>query len=67
MTVLLVIVALLVAGIGLFMLTQATVGVGLIAGACLLAILARIAQASSQHAGLRKLLEPRIPAGTEGS
>jgi len=50
MIIFLIIVALLAGLIGFFYLTQATIGVGIICGACLLAIIARIVQASDQHA-----------------
>jgi hypothetical protein len=36
--------------------TKATLGVGLMALACLLAILARLAQAAAQHKELKQLL-----------
>lgn len=45
----LVIVALLVALGGALTLSAATTGVGLFAAACLIAILARLAQSSRQH------------------
>jgi hypothetical protein len=43
----LIILALLACGVGVVELSQVTTGVGIICGACLLAILARIAQASA--------------------
>jgi hypothetical protein len=46
------VLAVLVAGIGVLFLTQATMGVGLVGLACLLAIFARIAQATDHHAAL---------------
>ena len=49
MSILLIVLALLGGIVGGLYLTQITVGVGLIGGACLLAILARIAQARNQH------------------
>lgn len=49
LTVLLVIVAMALGAIGVMSLSQATLGVGLLAAACLSAILGRIAQAHSQH------------------
>ena len=49
MTGFLIILALLGAFIGAVFLSNATMGVGFIGGACLLGILARIAQASIQH------------------
>lgn len=42
---------------GSFLLTQATMGVGALAAACLFAILARIAQASQQQRQTTHLLE----------
>lgn len=57
MTVLLVIVSLLVALVGFALLSQATAGVGLLAGAVLIAVYARLAQARDQH-----ILEPHIQA-----
>lgn len=47
--VLLVTVAVVLATVGLLMLSSATIGVGLIAVGCLLAILARLVQASLHH------------------
>ena len=49
MVVLLIVLSLAVAGIGLLMSSQATIGVAFIGGGCLLAVLARIAQAARQH------------------
>lgn len=49
MTTLLVVLALVAAAIASLSLSQATVGVGIMAFACLLGILARVAQASQQH------------------
>jgi hypothetical protein len=54
LTVLLVIAAVGLGLWGLNDLTQATLGVGLVALGCLCAILARIQQASAQHAELKK-------------
>lgn len=56
MPILLVVVALLVAAYGLLSLTQATLGVGAICFACLLGILARIAQASAHTGRLETVL-----------
>ena len=61
MTVLLVVLALLIALAAAAYLTQATLGVGLMALACLLGILARLAQATVQHAELKRLLGQRGP------
>ena len=62
MVILLVLVSLALLGIGLLMITQATLGVGLVAVACVMAILARIAQASDQHAELmRQIRQPQPP------
>lgn len=49
MIVFLVMVAIAGGIVGGFLLSQATLGVGMIAGACLLAIIARIYQAAKQH------------------
>jgi len=57
MSIFLVILGLLVVLGGILSLTQATLGVGLIAIGCLLAILARLAQAEAQH---RKTLPPKV-------
>ena len=46
---LLVVVAILAGGAGVMSLSQATLGVGLVAAGCLLAICARITQAHEQH------------------
>lgn len=46
---LLVLAAVVIAGLGILFLSGATAGVGLIALACLCAILARIAQAAYLH------------------
>ena len=66
MVVLLVVLACIVAVAGFLSLSEATSGVGILATACLLAILARIAQASSQHAALMRAIlppQPRRPMG----
>jgi len=55
----LIILALLVGAAGVLSLTKATLGVGLLALACLLAIFARIAQASAHHDKLVQALERR--------
>ncbi len=57
MTILLVIIAILLGVGGAFTLTPATLGTGIIAGACLLAIVARIVQANSQHAQIMRALK----------
>ena len=57
MSIFLVILGLLVVLGGILSLTQATLGVGLIAIGCFLAILARLAQAEAQH---RKILPPKV-------
>lgn len=44
---------------GFAMLTQATQGVGAVAMACLIAILARVAQAGEQHRAVMKALAAR--------
>jgi hypothetical protein len=45
--------------IGLFSLTQTTMGAGIIGIACFLGILARIAQASKQHRELINHIKPQ--------
>ena len=49
MTALLVVAAILVGAMGFLQLSNATLGVGILCSACLLAILARIAQAADHH------------------
>lgn len=49
LTVILVLVAWLVAIVGIDYLSEATLGVGIICSACFLGIMARIAQASAHH------------------
>ncbi len=51
--------ALLLAIAGALTLSEATTGVGLLCGACLLGILARLAQASTHHRQLLRALEQR--------
>lgn len=53
----LVLLSMLAGGGGLLLLSQATLGVGIICGGCLLAILARMAQAAHQHRELIRKLE----------
>lgn len=53
MVILLVILAFIALGIGLFTLSEATMGVGILAVGCFFAILARIAQASHHHNELK--------------
>jgi hypothetical protein len=48
-SIVLLLIALLAAGIGFISLSEATMGVGMIAVACLLAIIARIMQATAFH------------------
>ena len=62
MTTILVVLALIAAAAGAFMLTQATTGAGLIALACFLGILARLAQARGHHTQLKRLLGEEEPA-----
>jgi uncharacterized paraquat-inducible protein A len=59
MAVLLIILAIISAAAGALYVNNATVGVACLAGACLLAILARIAQADRQHAQLMERLAGR--------
>jgi hypothetical protein len=54
--VLLVVVGLLVGAVGLFSLTQATLGVGLVGLALFAGVLARIAQARAQHMAIMAAL-----------
>lgn len=54
----LVVLALLGGIMGFMFLSQATTGVGIIAFACLIAILARVAQAAEQHKELLAKLDP---------
>lgn len=49
MSVLLVILSLLVAGVSILFVSEATTGVWMMGGAAVLGILARVAQASAQH------------------
>jgi hypothetical protein len=49
MDIFLVVVSIIVGVFGFFSLSQATMGIGIICGACLLGILARIAQASKHQ------------------
>lgn len=53
----LAIAAFLAAGAALLFTSQATLGVGIMAGACLLAIFARLAQASHHNGKVTRLLE----------
>ncbi|WP_158606133.1 hypothetical protein [Simplicispira hankyongi] len=57
MSIFLVILGILVVIGGILSLSQATLGVGLIAIGCFLAILARLAQAEAQH---RRALPPKV-------
>ena len=57
MVVILIILALILAGAGIFSISQATLGVGLLACACFLGILARIAQAAKHQEKIEALLE----------
>ena len=56
-TIVLVLAALGLAGLGVLLLSEATAGVGVLALACVLGILARIFQASQQHRDLKAHLE----------
>ena len=64
---LLVIVSVLCVLIGFLFLSEATTGVGIIAAAGVLAVWARLAQASMQHRELKAMLEkqPRAAETTE--
>lgn len=52
----------LIAGYGLLTLTQATQGAGMIALACFVGILARLAQASGENAEIREDLKKIMDA-----
>lgn len=56
MTIVLVLLAFLIVVFAALSVTQATLGVGLMALACLFAILARLVQAESHHAELKRLI-----------
>ena len=56
MTILLITVSILVAFFGVLFVNQATIGIFILGFACLLAILARIAQADAHLIGIRKTL-----------
>lgn len=60
-TVLLVLAGCGAVGLGLLFLSEATTGVGLIAAGCFLAIIARIAQASSHHRAVMRAREDLKP------
>lgn len=61
MMTLLVVLAVLSGLLGGLSLSEATSGVGLIAGGTLCAILARIVQSAEQHQELKKILTPQFP------
>ena len=61
LTFLLLIIAIALGLWGGSMLTQATVGVGVICLACLVGILARLLQADGHHAKLERLLKSAPP------
>lgn len=61
MFIILIILSIIVAVGGALSLSNATMGVGIIGLACMLACFARIAQASSQHAELKQLLADKTP------
>lgn len=65
MPALLVIVAILLTLVGLTQVNQATLGVGVMALACLCGILARVAQAKSQQTALLKALAELKPTSVE--
>ena len=58
MFIILIILSIIALVIGVFNLTNATLGAGVIAIACFFAILARIEQANSHHKELKQLLSP---------
>jgi hypothetical protein len=57
--IILMVISCVVAAIGLVSLSQATAGVGGISIAVLLAVFARIAQASAHHKAVLRTLQPR--------
>jgi hypothetical protein len=57
----LLVFALLGGIVGFMFLSNATTGVGIIAFSCLIAILARVAQAAEQHREIKAILEQRTP------
>lgn len=57
MAAILTLLAILTGFVGLFFLTEATTGVGIIGLACLFGILARLSQAGKQHKELKGMLE----------
>lgn len=66
MVILLVILAMIALVVGFFTLSQATMGVGILAAACLFGIFARIAQAADHQAQIKALLQERrglLPGG----
>ena len=66
MSTVLIVVSILAGLVGLLALSNATMGVGIMAGACLLAILARIAQAHEHHRELHPA-KPFVPVPGPGS
>lgn len=60
--VLLLVLAMVSLVFGAFSLTNATLGVGAIAGACAFGIMARIVQADAHHKAVVKASAPVIPA-----
>lgn len=64
MTFILVLIALLIAAISTLFVSQATMGVWAMAGAVLLAALARIAQASLQHKEILALIHKETEPAT---
>lgn len=62
MTIILAFCALLIGAFGFLLSTQATQGVSIIAFGCLLAICARLVQASAHHSETRAALKSSTPA-----
>lgn len=60
----LVLVSIGTAAYGALILTTATLGVGAICVAILVAVLARIAQAADHHAEIRRMMERSLPPRT---
>lgn len=57
MAIVFILAAILAASVGIFLLSEATMGVGILALACFFGILARIAQADAHHKKLTITLE----------
>lgn len=60
MVALLLLLAFLALVVGLFLLSQASLGVGVIAAGCFLAIVARIAQAAKHQEELKRMQQAQV-------